>query len=73
MTLSEETDLGWRDRWIMGSDERWQQEALGQHRADSNRRPAGDDPYWVDIAHAARVAMLREGLITRPYRYCTDW
>ena len=72
MTLGEETDLGWRDRWIMGNDERWQQQALGQHRADSNRWPdgAGDDPYWVGVAHAARVAtcMLREGFITRVYR-----
>ena len=71
MTLGEETDLGWRDRWIMGNDERWQQQALGQHRADSNRWPdgAGDDPYWVGVAHAARVTILREGLITRMYRF----
>ena len=76
MMLSEETDFGWRDRWIRGS---WgttnrisNKSVLVNIGRTATEGPTGacDDPYWVGVAHAARVAtcMLREGFITRVYR-----
>ena len=72
MTLREETDLGWRDRLILGKVKRWQHEAQDQHWADSNRHSltarAGTPAGWAwPTLHD--VILLREGLITRMYQY----
>lgn len=60
-----------RDKWVLRHDAEWERDALAQYMDDSHRRrygTAADTAWWLSVAHAARLAMMREGLITRMYR-----